>query len=120
MEPDKSVGRGPIWNARRNELVSWLRERAPSLAGPYVGAVELLTQPSFPGRVHFIAHVIRDIPDRLVDIVGNEEQGSGINVAQRFKTDVVPIWQPLDGIATDTPLQADAEVKITLDVAFKD
>lgn len=43
----------------------WLQDRAPSFVEGYIGAVSLLHDASFPGRVHFICHVVRDIYRRL-------------------------------------------------------
>ena len=53
------------WSQQRHELFQWLEDRAPSFAEGYVGAVRLLHMPSFPARVHFICHVVRDIYRRL-------------------------------------------------------
>lgn len=51
----------PYWTKQRRELVRWLDDRAPSFTEGYVGAVRLLHIPSFPGRVHLVCHVVRDI-----------------------------------------------------------
>lgn len=54
-----------IWTPIRRELLNWLRREAPSLAGAYEGAVRLLHIPDFPGKVHFVSHVVRDIYNTL-------------------------------------------------------
>jgi hypothetical protein len=58
-----------VWKPLRRELLEWFTHDAPSLAPAYRGAVELLARPTFPGRVHFIAHSVRDIADRLVFVL---------------------------------------------------
>lgn len=60
------------------ELLNWLRENAPSLAASYEGAVKLLEDRSFPCRVHFISHAIRDIADRLVYVLDPRLESSRV------------------------------------------
>jgi len=62
------------WTSDRRELYDWFRENAQSLAGAYEGAVRLLSAPGYPGRVHLISHVVRDICNRLPDFLGNVER----------------------------------------------
>jgi len=61
-EPQAAIPLSPL----RRELLQWFQREAPSLAAAYEGAVVLLGLAAFPGRVHFIAHAVRDIADRLV------------------------------------------------------
>ena len=60
----------PYWSQQRLEIFQWLEDRAPSFVEGYVGAVRLLHMPSFPARVHFICHVVRDIYRRLPASLG--------------------------------------------------
>lgn len=60
----------PWWTPERAELVGHLEERAPALAPLYRGALLLAMRDSFPGRVHFIAHAIREIRNRLPGALG--------------------------------------------------
>jgi hypothetical protein len=50
---------------KQAELLTWFQKQAPSLAPAYEGAVRLISDKTFPGRIHFIAHAVRDIMDRL-------------------------------------------------------
>jgi hypothetical protein len=50
----------------RRELLHWFRDNATPLAEAYEGAIRLVDDDDFPGRIHFIAHAVRDISDRLV------------------------------------------------------
>ena len=54
-----------IWTPIRQSLLNWLKREAPSLADAYEGAVRLLHMPGFPGKVHFVSHVVRDIYNTL-------------------------------------------------------
>lgn len=58
------------WKPERVALVGWLNRYAPALAPLYVGALRLAVLDSFPGRVHFIAHAIREICNRLPGALG--------------------------------------------------
>jgi len=62
------------WPPQRQELLNWFRRSAPALAGAYEGAVRLLEDEDFPGRIHFIAHAVRDIADRLVFVLDPQLQ----------------------------------------------
>ena len=42
---------------------------APQLAPVYLGALRMATDEGFPGRVHYIAHSIREIRNRLPDAI---------------------------------------------------
>ncbi len=54
---------------RQQELLGWFDRNAPSLREPYEAAIRLLSDPSFPARVHLIAHLVRDIANRLPDVI---------------------------------------------------
>lgn len=55
---------------QRIELLGWLDTHAPALTPLYRGALSLALRDSFPGRVHFIAHAIREIRNRLPGALG--------------------------------------------------
>lgn len=58
------------WTSERRALVKWLDTQAPALTPLYEGALSLAACESFPGRVHFIAHAIREIQNRLPGALG--------------------------------------------------
>ena len=67
-EPDSD---GESWRTpERVALVRWLNRYAPALAPLYVGALRLAVLDGFPGRVHFIAHAVREICNRLPGALG--------------------------------------------------
>ena len=53
------------WPQKRLQLLNWFRRNAEPLADAYEGAIRLLHDKCFPGRLHFVAHAVRDIADRL-------------------------------------------------------
>lgn len=55
----------------RRRILEWLESNAPALAPVYDGAVRMIQEPEFPGRVHFVAHAIREIMNRLPDAIDN-------------------------------------------------
>jgi hypothetical protein len=58
-----------IWTDRRKQLLNWFRQKAPTLAGAYEGAVRLLHLNGFPGQLHFVCHVVRDIYQLLPEVL---------------------------------------------------
>ena len=59
-----------FWTPERVALRDWLNRYAPAISPLYSGALELAALDSFPGRVHFIAHAIREIRNRLPNTLG--------------------------------------------------
>lgn len=49
------------WNPDRARLHGWLDRKAPHLAPLYSAALRMAMDERFPGRVHFIAHAIREL-----------------------------------------------------------
>ena len=67
------------WTPERAALVGWLDRHAPALVALYLGALRLADCDSFPGRVHFVTHAIREIGNRLPSTLGPkvEKRGAG-------------------------------------------
>ena len=63
------VEREPWWNPERAALYRWLDRVAPQLAPVYLGALRMAMEEGFPGRVHYIAHSIREFRNRLPDAI---------------------------------------------------
>ena len=61
--------REPWWRPERASLYRWLDRVAPQLAPVYLGALRMAMDEGFPGRVHYIAHSIREIRNRLPDAI---------------------------------------------------
>lgn len=82
----------PPLSPMRRQLLAWFRAEAPSLADAYEGAIALLADSGFPGRIHFIAHAVRDTVDRLVFVLDPQLRGRR-----------VPYEEDLDRIAKSWP-----------------
>jgi hypothetical protein len=54
---------------RRRELLTWMKREAPSLAPAYEGALHILHSDDFPGKVHFVSHAVRDIYNKLPEVL---------------------------------------------------
>jgi hypothetical protein len=76
----------PYWTSLRLEIKGWLNRNAPSSEELYIGALEILYSPTVRGKTRFVAHAVREIANRLPEII------TGIK-SSRFE------WQnKLDGI----------------------
>jgi hypothetical protein len=49
------------WTPLRRELADWLRSKAPQLAELYEGALKILFEQDFPGKLRFVTHAMREI-----------------------------------------------------------
>jgi len=63
------------WTPRRRELQQWFERNAPALGEVYAGAVLLLHDERIPGYRRLVAHAMREIGNRLPDVVGDEIRG---------------------------------------------
>ena len=79
------------WSTKRRELLAWFRTNAPSLAGAYEGAVVMLLDETFPGRLHFIAHAVRDIADRLIFVLDQDLPESRAQYDNHLDR-IEPLW----------------------------
>lgn len=57
------------WTEERARLHDWLQKTAPELATVYVGGLSVLMDEELPGRAHFAAHAMREIANRLRDVL---------------------------------------------------
>ena len=83
-EPPPTSNQPTCWNNTRQEIRSWLRRNAPSLAELYEGAVMLLYTNPLPGRVRFIAHAVREIRNRLPDAIAGPTKRQYLDYTNRL------------------------------------
>jgi len=57
----------------RGRNSAWLAKHAPPLGELYDGALKLLAEEDFPGRMRFVAHAVREIVNRLPEAFGVAE-----------------------------------------------
>ena len=100
------------WTPERAKLHRWLQEKASHLAPIYLAAVRMSMDESFPGRVHFVAHAIREIRNRLPNaIAGVEERGPTYEtLASKLRTEWKRAGFPSDG---SLPLGATPEPSVS-------
>ena len=88
------------WTPLREGLHSWFERNAPSLGELYEGALEMVFRENFPGRVRFVAHAVREIRNRLPDVIAGPKAGGRLDYTNRLD-DIVKEWKgcglPLDG-----------------------
>lgn len=94
------------WTAERAQLYQWFERNAPGLAPVYRGAAQMALDQAFPGRVHFVAHAIRDIRNRLPDALAGEVANSRTQYG-KLATAVHTRWVE-DGLSPDGVMSVDA------------
>lgn len=114
MSPPLSgcANKGVWWTPERIRLHGWLLERASHLAPVYRGALQMAVDESFPGRVHFVAHAIREIRNRLPHaIAGVEKRGPTYEtLATKLRAEWKEAGFPSDG---SLPLGARSEPSVS-------
>jgi hypothetical protein len=80
------------WTHRRLELKAWFQRNAPSLCELYEGALRMIFIPDFPGRMRFIAHAVREIRNRLPDVIAGPKTGGPVQYKNRLD-DIVKNWE---------------------------
>ncbi len=80
------------WTPARAELRAWLQRNAPSLAELYEGAVRLMYENSLPGQVRFISHAVREIRNRLPDVISGTKGEGQLQYKNRLD-DLVKAWR---------------------------
>ena len=77
---------------QHDTVATWLQNYSPSLAELYIGAYALTYQIAVPGRVRFISHAVREIRNRLPDVIAGYKGGEYLDYKSRL--DVISIdWQ---------------------------
>lgn len=96
------------WSPMRRQLLNWFRSNAAPLAEAYEGAIRLLDEEDFPGRIHFIAHAVRDIADRLVFVLEPQLKGGRVQYENDMDKieELWPQFQTIQG-TNDEPVAQD-------------
>jgi hypothetical protein len=68
----------------RRECLNWLGREAVSLAELYEGSARLLDDVRLPGRVRFISHAVREIRNRLPDIIAGPRRAMRLDYPSRI------------------------------------
>lgn len=93
--PHMSGSEAPVaWRKHQQHLLEWFRREAPSLAEPYQAAVTLMSQPTFPARVHLICHIVRDIYTKLPEALDGTHRRREANEVAAAIDKVAQVWEP--------------------------
>jgi len=91
-----------FWTRERQELYLWFERNAPSLGELYKGAVEMVFNEIFPGRVRFVSHAVREIRNRLPDVIAGPVSTNQVQYINRLD-DLSKIWKK-EGLSLDGSL----------------
>ena len=98
IEP--SFGGEVNWTKQRLEIYLWFQRNAPSLGELYAGALKMIFENSFPGRTRFIAHAVREIRNRLPEVISGEKNRPTFQWKNKLD-ELIASWQkngfPLNG-----------------------
>jgi len=110
--PEADLGSAPGFDVEppaRLRLIAWLRTHAPPLAELYEGALRILSDRAFPGRVRLVAHAMREISNRLLDYLVGRQQTRKIQYGERLDA-ILVAWRradiPIDAVGL-SPAQRD-------------
>jgi hypothetical protein len=88
------------WNNYRAEIYSWFQKDAPSLGELYVSALDMLYVSPLPGWSRFVSHAVREIRNRLPEIISGVRDTSNVQYVNRLD-EIASVWDkqglPLDG-----------------------
>jgi len=91
-----------FWDENRKELRGWLeRNGADHLGQLYEGCLMILYTPNFPGRKRFVSHAVREIRNRLPDVIAGEKSGGTFQWKNRLD-ELAKEWGRA-GISFDVP-----------------
>lgn len=120
MGAEGAVPTGPdCWTSRRIELRGWLQRNAPSLAELYEGGVRLISVTPVPGRARLVAHAVREIRNRLPDVISGVKSGALLQYKNRLDA-LARVWErsglPVDGSLPDTTVRLTGDPPETPDI----
>lgn len=91
-----------FWDENRKELRGWLeRNGADHLGQLYEGCLMILYTPNFPGQKRFVSHAVREIRNRLPDVIAGKKAGG--TFAWKTRLDELVVDWNRAGISFDTP-----------------
>ncbi len=108
-----------FWNARRTELREWFRRNAPSLGELYEGVLVLLHgNPPIPGWPRFIAHGMREVGNRLPDVLAGTRKSKQLQYKNQVDG-IAKLWRKsrLPVAAADSLTSPAIPTQPTADVA---
>lgn len=92
--PGTTGGTYPGWRRHQTQLLEWFQCDAPSLADPYRASVTLMSDRTFPARVHLICHIVRDIYSKLPEALDGSYRRREANEVSNAIDNMAPHWEP--------------------------
>lgn len=89
-------------NKKRQRLQRWFNDNAPSLGELYAGALFMIYENHLPGHTRFIAHAVREIANRLPDVIDGQREGGYLDY--KSKVDSLDREWKESGLPTDLSL----------------
>lgn len=90
----------PYLTKKRLEIQDWFARNAPSLGELYQGSLKMIYGPVFPGRVRFVSHAVREIRNRLPEVISGFKNKPGLQYKNRLDV-ISKAWDknglPIDG-----------------------
>jgi len=87
---------------KRLEIRSWFARNAPSLGELYEGSLRMVYGQIFPGRVRFVSHAVREIRNRLPDVISGFSHRPGVQYKNKLD-EISKVWDRA-GLPTDGTL----------------
>ncbi len=88
------------FTSHRAELLSWFKRNAPSLGEIYLGALKMIYGPPFAGRTRFVSYAVREIRNRLPDIISGVKDRPAVQYVNKLD-EISQAWEkagfPSDG-----------------------
>ncbi len=95
---------------KRQELLRWFSRNAPSLGELYHGAVCIVFADSFPGRVRFVSHAVREIRNRLPDVIAGPTDAKTLQYKNRLDQ-IEAAWETVT-VGDQDPFSGTRDVRI--------
>jgi len=103
MMPQSNIEK--FWTEPRREIYSWFQRNAPSLGELYLGSLRIIYIPLFPGRVRFVSHAVREIRNRLPEVISGFRSNPTVQYKNKLD-EISKIWKrnglPIDGSLPQT------------------
>jgi hypothetical protein len=94
-------------NPARIEILAWMRRNGDGpIADLYEGCIRMISDPSFPGRVRFVSHGVREIRNRLPDFISGKKGAARFDYQGQLD-EIVEAWEKM-GLSLDGSIPVSA------------
>ncbi len=82
----------PYLSKLREELLAWFNDNAPGLGILYKGCLMIIFTDKLPGKVRFVSHGVREIGNRLPDIISGKKVRGRVEYATKLDS-ILKDWE---------------------------